>query len=128
MPRTRKSPARRKRHKKVLHRAKGFRGGRHRLYTTATDAVHKAYQHQYADRRRRKRDFRKLWIQRINAAARCHGLPYNRFIYGLAKANVSVDRKILAEIAISDPIGFEKLIAIAKETINKTQPQLTKYA
>lgn len=118
MPRTRKSQARRKRHKKILKRAKGFRGGRHRLFTTVTDAVHKAYQHQYADRRRRKRDFRKLWIQRINAATRVYGLPYNRFINGLAKANVEVDRKILAELAVNEPDAFVKLVDIAKENLS----------
>jgi large subunit ribosomal protein L20 len=123
MPRTRKSPNRRKRHKKVLTRAKGFRGGRRRLFTTATDAVHKAYQHQYADRRRKKRDFRKLWIQRINAATREHGLSYNRFINGLTKANVEVDRKMLSEIAVSDPVAFVKFVEIAKENIdNQLQP------
>jgi large subunit ribosomal protein L20 len=120
MPRTGKSSARRKRHNKILKRAKGFRGGRRRLFTTATDAVHKAYQHQYEDRRRRKRDFRKLWIQRINAAARAHGLPYAGFIHGLTKANVEIDRKILAELAVNEPDAFKTLVEIAKENLNIT--------
>lgn len=90
------------------------------MFTTATDAVHKAYLHQYADRRRRKRDFRKLWILRINAAARAHGLPYNRFLYGLSKADITLDRKILAEIAVKNPKAFKELVSIAKENLNKT--------
>jgi len=120
MPRTTKSPARRKRHKKILERAKGFRGARRRLFTTATDAVHKAYQHQYEDRRRRKRDFRKLWIQRINAASRVHGLPYAGFVNGLAKANVEIDRKILAELAVREPDAFKTLVEIAKENLSNS--------
>jgi len=103
----------RKRRKKILKLAKGYRGGRGNLYRTAADAVDKALQYAYRDRRARKRDFRKLWISRINAAARINNLSYSRFMQGLKRAQVEVDRKILAELAISDPNGFSQLAAIA---------------
>jgi len=103
----------RKRRKKILKLAKGYRGGRSNLYRTAADAVDKALQYAYRDRRTRKRDFRKLWISRINAAARLNNLSYSRFMQGLKRAQVEVDRKILADLAISDPDGFSQLAAIA---------------
>jgi len=103
----------RKRRKKILKLAKGYRGGRGNLYRTAADAVDKALQYAYRDRRTRKRDFRRLWISRINAAARLNNLSYSRFIQGLKQAQVEVDRKILADLAISDPDGFSQLAAIA---------------
>ena len=103
----------RKRRKKILKLAKGYRGGRGNLYRTAADAVDKALQYAYRDRRARKRDFRRLWISRINAAARIHNLSYSRFMQGLKRAQVEVDRKILADLAISDPDGFSQLATIA---------------
>ena len=103
----------RKRRKKIMKLAKGYRGGRSKLYRSAADAVDKALQYAYRDRRARKRDFRRLWISRINAAARLHNLSYSRFMQGLKRAQVEVDRKILAELAISDPDGFSRLATIA---------------
>jgi large subunit ribosomal protein L20 len=96
----------RRRRKKVLKLAKGFRGGRSKLFRTAADAVDKALMYSYRDRRTRKRDFRRLWITRINAASRQNNLPYSKFIRGLKLAGVELDRKVLAELAISDPAGF----------------------
>jgi large subunit ribosomal protein L20 len=105
----------RQRRKKVLKLAKGFRGGRSKLYRTAADAVDKALMYAYRDRRQRKRDFRRLWIARINAAARMNNMSYSRFVHGLKKADVSLDRKVLAELAISDPAGFAQLAALASQ-------------
>ena len=103
----------RRRRNKVLKLAKGFRGGRSKLYRTAADAVDKALMYAYRDRKARKRDFRRLWIARINAAARLNNLSYSKFIHGLKVANVELDRKILAEMAISDPSGFSELAKLA---------------
>ena len=103
----------RRRRKKILKLAKGYRGGRSKLYRTAADAVDKALQYAYRDRKARKRDFRRLWIARINAAARLNDLSYSCLIQGLQRARVEVDRKILAEIALSDPNAFSHLAAIA---------------
>ncbi len=103
----------RKRRKKVLKLAKGFRGGRSKLYRTAADAVDKALMYAYRDRKARKRDFRRLWIARINAAARLNNLSYSKFIHGLKVANVELDRKILAEMAVFDPSGFTELAKLA---------------
>ncbi|UCD87547.1 MAG: 50S ribosomal protein L20 [Desulfobacterales bacterium] len=103
----------RKRRKKVLKLAKGYRGGRSKLYRTAADVVDKALRYAYRDRRARKRDFRRLWIARINAAARMNNLSYSRFIQGLKRTGVELDRKILAELAVSDPYAFSQLAAIA---------------
>jgi large subunit ribosomal protein L20 len=103
----------RKRRKKVLKLAKGYRGGRSKLFRTAADAVDKALMYAYRDRRVRKRDFRKLWIARINAATRMNDLSYSQFIHGLKLANVELDRKILAELAISDPAGFSQITQLA---------------
>ena len=102
----------RRRRKKVLKLAKGYRGGRSRLYRTAADAVDRALQYAYRDRRARKRDFRRLWIARINAAARLNNLSYSRFINGLKGVGVELDRKILAELAVSDPKAFSQLAAM----------------
>jgi len=101
----------------VLKLAKGYRGGRHSLFRTASDAVKKALSYAYRDRRTRKRDMRKLWIVRINAASRQHGLSYSLFINGLAKAGVTVNRKMLADLAINDTIAFCKLADIAKQQV-----------
>ena len=97
----------RRRRKRVLKRAKGFVGGRGRLFRTATNAVDKAMVYAYRDRKVRKRAFRRLWIARINAASRLHGMSYSTFIGGLKKAGVELDRKVLADLAVSDPAAFE---------------------
>ena len=107
----------RKRRKKVLKLAKGFRGGRSKLFRTAADAVDKALMYAYRDRRARKRDFRRLWIARINAAARMNNLSYSKFIHGLKLADVRLDRKVLAELAVSDPSGFSKIASLASQKI-----------
>jgi large subunit ribosomal protein L20 len=105
----------RRRRKKVLKLAKGFRGARGNLFRTAADSVDRSLQFAYRDRRQRKRDFRRLWIARINAAARMNDLSYSKFISGLKKANVIMDRKVLAELALSDPTGFSKVAALAAQ-------------
>lgn len=107
----------RRRRKKVLKLAKGFRGGRSKLFRTAADALDKALMYAYRDRRVRKRDFRKLWIARINAAARMNNLSYSKFIHGLKLAGVELDRKVLAELAISDPLGFSQIAGLASEQL-----------
>ena len=107
----------RQRRKKVLKLAKGYRGGRSKLFRTATDAVDKALMYAYRDRRAKKRDFRKLWIARINAGARMNDLTYSRFIHGLKKANIELDRKVLAELAVSDPAGFSQVVSLASEQL-----------
>ncbi len=103
----------RRRRKKVLKLARGFRGGRSKLFRTAADAVDKALMYAYRDRRSRKREFRKLWIARINAAARMNNLSYSKFIHGLKLANVELDRKVLAELAVSDPSAFSQIAQLA---------------
>lgn len=103
----------RRRRKKVLKLAKGFVAGRSKLYRTAADSVDKALMYAYRDRKARKRDFRKLWIIRINAGARMNDMSYSKFIHGLKQAGIEVDRKILAELAISDPGAFSQLAAKA---------------
>jgi large subunit ribosomal protein L20 len=103
----------RKRRKKVLKLAKGFVAGRSKLYRTAADAVDKALMYAYRDRKARKRDFRKLWIARINAGARMNDISYSKFIHGLKQADIELDRKVLAELAVSDPGAFSQLAAKA---------------
>jgi large subunit ribosomal protein L20 len=105
----------RKRRQKVLKLAKGFRGGRSKLFRTAADSVDKALNYAYRDRKQRKRQFRRLWIARINAAARMNDLSYSRLISGLKKADVNLDRKVLAELAIADPAGFAQIAALASQ-------------
>ena len=105
------------RHKKVLERAKGFYGRRKNTIRAAKAAVDKAAQYSYRDRKNRKRNFRALWIQRINAAARTHGLTYGRFIDGLGKAGVEVDRKVLADLAVHEPAAFQALVAKAQSAL-----------
>lgn len=104
----------RKSRRTVLKRAKGFRGARRRRYRVANETVLHAMRYQYRDRRTRKRDFRRLWITRINAGARQHGLSYSRFIHGLKLADVAVDRKVLADLAVREPDSFAKLVDVAK--------------
>ena len=103
------------RHKKVLKQAKGYFGSKHRLYKTAKEQLMHSGQYAYRDRKQRKRDFRKLWITRINAACRLNGISYSRFIEGLTKAGVEVNRKMLSEIAINDPKTFAKFVELAKD-------------
>ena len=105
----------RQRHKKVLKATKGFKDGRRRLFRTANQALLKAGKYQYRDRRNRKRDMRRLWIARINAAARMNNLSYSKFINGLKKADVTLDRKVLAELALSDPAGFSRIATLASQ-------------
>lgn len=114
MPRVKKSVKTRKRRKRVLDEAKGYRGARGRLYRIATEAVDRAHHFAYRDRKAKKRTFRSLWITRINAAARNHDLTYSQLISGLTKAKVGINRKALAEIAVTDPSGFSKIAEIAK--------------
>ncbi len=103
-----------KNHKAILKQAKGYFGGKSRLFRTAKQAVMKSLNYAYIGRKNRKRDFRQLWIARINAAARANGMNYSTFINGLKKANVEVNRKMLSEIAINDAEGFKKLVDLAK--------------
>jgi large subunit ribosomal protein L20 len=113
--RVKKAVKSRQRRKKILDMAKGYRGGRRTLLRTASETVDRALKFAYRDRRRKKRDFRTLWIMRINAAARDNGLSYSRFMNGLKRANVAMDRKVLAGLAMSDPAAFAKLAQLAKE-------------
>jgi large subunit ribosomal protein L20 len=114
MARVKRGVTAKARHKKVLDKAKGYYGARSKLYKTAKQAVIKAGQYAYRDRRQRKRQFRALWIARINAAARLHGMSYSRLINGLTLANVDIDRKILADIAVHDPEAFGAIAEQAK--------------
>jgi large subunit ribosomal protein L20 len=110
------------RHKKVIDQAKGYYGRRKNTFRVAKQAVEKAGQYAYRDRKRRKRSFRGLWIQRINAAVRVHGLTYGRFIDGLGKAEVAVDRKVLADLAVREPEAFDALVAQAKAALAYLEP------
>jgi large subunit ribosomal protein L20 len=107
----------RRRRNKVLKLARGYRAGRSKLFRTAADALDKALMYAYRDRRVRKRDFRRLWIARINAATRMNNLSYSKFIHGLKLSSVQLDRKVLAELAISDPSGFSKIADLAAEQL-----------
>ncbi|SHJ60878.1 50S ribosomal protein L20 [Tepidibacter formicigenes] len=118
MARVKKAMNARKKHKKVLKLAKGYRGARSRLFKPANQFVMKALRHAYVGRKLKKRDFRKLWIQRINAGTRAHGLSYSRFINGLKLAGININRKMLSEMAINDPEGFKQLVETAKQKIN----------
>ena len=115
MPRTTGSPARKQRKKKILRAAKGYFGKRKNLYRTAKDAVEKGWEHAYRDRKKKKRNFRRLWITRINAASREHDLSYSRFMNGLRLAGVELDRKALADLAVRSPEAFAALADRAKE-------------
>lgn len=109
----------RKRRKRVLKLAKGYYGSKHTLFKTAKEQVMNSYNYAYRDRRQKKRDFRKLWIARINAAARMNGLSYSKFMYGLKTAGVEMNRKILAELAVNDAAAFTALAETAKTALNK---------
>ena len=117
MPRVKRGVTARARHKKVIRQAKGYRGRHKNVFRIATQAVTRAGQYAYRDRRRRKREFRSLWIVRINAAARLHGLSFSRFINGLRKCGVDIDRKVLAELAVSDAHAFGQLAQQAKSAL-----------
>ncbi len=119
MARVKSGTVRRKRRKRILKLAKGYYGSKHRLYRVANQQVMKSLNYAYRDRRRRKRDFRKLWITRINAAARMHGLSYSRFMHGLKLAGIEVNRKMLADLAVSDQEAFKQLAETAKAQLNK---------
>ena len=114
MPRATNAPASRKRRNRILKKAKGFRGSRSKLYRTAKDAVFKAQQWAYRDRKNRKRNFRQLWIARIGAGARNNGLTYSRFMEGLTAAGIELDRKVLSDLAINDEAAFTSLVEKAK--------------
>ena len=114
MPRVKTGSKRRQKRKKILKLAKGYRGGRKNLRRTAMDAIDKALNYSYAHRRTRKRQFRRLWIARINAAARIHGMSYSQLIYGLNQAGVELNRKVLADLAVNDEAAFAEIVSIAK--------------
>ena len=118
MPRATSAPARHKRKKKLLQTAKGYFGGRKNLLRTAKDAVEKGWQHAYRDRKKKKRNFRRLWITRINAAVREHDLSYSRFINGLKEVGVEMDRKAMADLAVRSPEAFAALVDRAKEGLS----------
>ena len=115
MPRVKRGVAAHRRRKRILKEAKGYYGARSKLHGTAREAVEKAGIYAYRDRKQKKRTFRALWITRINAAAREHDMSYSVFVSGLKNAGVDVDRKILAQIAVSDPAGFEALVSVARQ-------------
>ena len=117
MPRVKSQVARLKRKKKIMRAAKGARGGRSKLYKTAKENVERGLRYAYRDRRRKKRDFRRLWIVRINAGARLHELSYSRFMAGLKRAGVEVNRKLLADLAVRDPGAFGALAEVAKKSL-----------
>jgi large subunit ribosomal protein L20 len=119
VPRVKRGTKRHDRRRKILKRAEGYYLGKSKLYKFATESVDRALQYAYRDRRTRKRDFRRLWIVRIGAAARQNGLNYNQFIFGLKQAGVELDRKVLAEIALADPSGFTQLAEKAKAAIGQ---------
>ncbi|MEM9081352.1 MAG: 50S ribosomal protein L20 [Verrucomicrobiota bacterium] len=124
MPRATNGPASRKRRKRVLLRAKGFRGFRSKLFRYAKDAVYKARQYEYRDRKKRKGQFRRLWIQRISAGVREQGLTYSRFIEGLNAAEIEVDRKVLADLAVHDLEAFNTICEAAKEGLKMKAEKL----
>ncbi|MFW5981567.1 MAG: 50S ribosomal protein L20 [Halanaerobiaceae bacterium] len=118
MPRVKRGVKARRRRKKILKMAKGYYGAKSKLFRPANQAVMKSLHYAYRDRKARKRDFRRLWITRINAAARKEGLSYSRFINGLKLANIDIDRKMLADMAVRDENSFGELVIIAKEALN----------
>lgn len=117
MARVKRGVNTKKRHKKILKLAKGYYGSKSKLFRTANQAVMKSLNYAYIGRKHKKRDFRKIWIQRINAAARLHGLSYSKFINGLKKADIQINRKMLSELAIHDDAAFKQLVDIAKEQL-----------
>lgn len=126
MPRATNGPASRSRRKRILLRAKGFRGFRSKLFRYAKDAVYKAMQYEYRDRKRRKGQFRRLWIARISAAVRGRGLNYSRFMEGLKAANIEIDRKVLSDMAIEDAAAFDAIFVAAKAAIDAKEGAILK--
>jgi large subunit ribosomal protein L20 len=116
MPRAKRGFKARRRRNRILNHAEGFWGGRSRLFGVAIEVVHKAWQYAYIGRKRRKRDFRRLWVARINAAARANGTTYSRLIGRLKTTNIGIDRKILADLAVADPAAFAAIAKLAAET------------
>src|SRR5215471_2366917 len=117
MARVKRGVVARRKHRTVIQRAKGFRYSRKLLFKPANEALLHSLAYAFRDRRQRKRDFRRLWIARINAAARLGGLPYNRFMYGLRQAGVEIDRKVLADLAVRDSGSFARLVEVAKQNL-----------
>ena len=117
MPRATNAVARRRRRKKTLARAKGYYGRKHSSYRFANEQLMRSGMYAYRDRRNRKRDFRRLWITRINAASRQHGLSYSQFMHGLGEAGVEVNRKMLADVAVRDPDAFRRFAEVAREAV-----------
>jgi large subunit ribosomal protein L20 len=120
MPRVKRSIHARKKRRKVLEQAKGYVGQPHVSYRKAKEQVDKSLAHAYRDRKRRKRDFRRLWILRINAAARREGLSYNQFVAGCRKAEIGLDRKVLADLAVNEPAAFAKIVERAKAALERS--------
>ena len=118
MTRVKRGVTARARHKKVLKLTKGHYGARHRLFKTANESMIHSLVYAYRDRRRRKRDFRRLWITRINAASRQHGMSYSKFMHGLKQADVQLDRKILADLAMNEPKAFEAVAKVAQQSLS----------
>jgi large subunit ribosomal protein L20 len=125
MVRTKYTPARKRKKKRILKAAKGYYGAKSRLYRTAKEAVTRSLVYAYRDRKRKKRDFRKLWISRINAACRNQGMSYNRLINGLKNAKIEIDRKILSDLAINDPDTFTQLVDIAKKNTTENAEEVS---
>ncbi len=123
MPRATNAPASRERRKRVLDQAKGYRGRRSKLFRYAKDATMKGKYWSYRDRKTRKRNFRMLWIARVNAAARIHGITYSRFMEGLKAAGILLDRKVLADLAVTESAAFEAIVAKAVEALKSKTPQ-----
>ena len=117
MPRTKRGTVARKRRKKILKLAKGYYGAKSKLFRVANQAVMRSLSYAYRDRKQKKRDFRKLWIARINAAARADGMSYSRFINGLKKAEVNINRKMLADMAVNDKAAFSRLVEVARDNV-----------
>jgi large subunit ribosomal protein L20 len=117
MPRVKRGFKARRRHNRILKLAKGYRGAHGRLFRSAVEAVERGLVYAYRDRRQRKRQFRRLWITRINAATRQHGLAYSRFTHGLRKAGIELDRRVLAELAIAEPAVFGEIVAAARAAL-----------
>ena len=118
MTRVKRGVTARARHKKILKLTKGHYGARHRLFKTANESMIHAHVYAYRDRRRRKRDFRRLWITRINAASRQNGMSYSKFMYGLKQADVQLDRKILADLAMNEPKAFKAVAQVARQSLS----------
>ena len=123
MARVRRGFKARRRRNRILKAARGFRGGRSKLFRTAVEAVHRAWAYAYRDRKVKKREYRSLWIIRVNAACREEGIAYSRFMNGLKNANIAINRKLLAELAVSDPEGFRKLVETAKQAVSQPSIQ-----